>query len=109
VTVREWVEQRTPRPPAALVRRMFDFLGDDVSGDATRTAELCLRAAERALARLVRAGRFGRDSALDLLAIDALTAYAFEHASASAASERELLRFTERGARMLGRLAVPRG
>ena len=106
MTVREWVEQRTPRPPAALVRRMFDFLGDDVAGDANRTAELCLGAAERALGDLVRAHRFGRENALDLLAIDALTTYAFEHASLSSISEPELLRFTERGARVLGQLAV---
>lgn len=106
MTVREWVEQRTPRPPAALVGRMVEFLGDDASGEASDAAELCLGAAERALANLVAAGRFGRDDALDLLAIDALTTYAFEHASMSATSDRELLRFTERGAQVIGRLAV---
>lgn len=109
MTVREWVEQRTPRPPEALVRRMSEFLGDDGSGDASSTADLCLRAAETALAGLLAAQRFGRDSALDLLAIDALTTYAFEHASLSSISEAELLRFTERGARVLGRLAVSHG
>ena len=88
---------------------MFDFLGDDSGSDASRTAELCLAAAERALRSLVDAGRFGRDSALDLLAIDALTTYAFEHASLSGISEPELLRFTEGGARLLGQLAVQRG
>lgn len=109
MNVRDWVAQRTPQPPAALVGRMFDFLGDDVASDASRTAELCLAAAERELRRLVDAGRFGRDSALDLLAIDALTTYAFEHASLSGISEPELLRFTERGAQLLGQLAVQRG
>ena len=109
MTIREWVEQRTPRPPAALERRMFEMLGDDASGDASRAADLCLGAAERALTGLVAARRFGRDSALDLLAIDALTTYAYEHAAATAASEPELLRFTERGARILGRLAVQHG
>lgn len=109
MTVRDWVEQRTPRPPAALVRRMFEFLGEDVSSDAKETAELCLAAAERALSDLVETGRFGRDSALDLLAIDALTTYAFEHASKSSISEPELLRFTERGAQLLGRLTMQHG
>lgn len=109
MNIRDWVAQRTPQPPAALVRRMFEFLGDDVSSDASRTAEVCLAAAERALRSLVDAGRFGRDSALDLLAIDALTTYAFEHASLSGISAPELLRFTERGSRLLGQLAVQRG
>lgn len=109
MNVRDWVAQRSPQPPAALLRRVFDFLGDDVASDASRTAELCLVAAERALRSLVGTGRFGRDSALDLLAIDALTTYAFEHASLSGISEPELLRFTERGARLLGQLAVQRG
>ena len=109
MTVREWIEQRTPPAPAALVRRMVEFLGDDIAADASNGAELCLAAAERALGGLVKAGHFGRDSALDLLAIDALTTYAFEHASVSAASEKDLLRFTERGARLLGQLAVRHG
>lgn len=109
MTIREWVEQRTPRPPAALMRRIFEMLGDDVAGDAARASELCLAAAERALRHLVEAERFGRDSALDLLAIDALTTYAYEHASKSGVSESELLRFTERGAQALGRLAVQHG
>jgi hypothetical protein len=109
VNVRDWVGQRTPTPPAALVRRMLDFLGDDAASDASRTAELCLGAAERALHDLVDAGRFGRDSAIDLLAIDALTTYAFEHASLSGISEAELLRFTERGGELLGQLAMQRG
>jgi hypothetical protein len=109
VTVREWVEQRASRPPAALERRMFEILGDDLAGDATKAAELCLGAAARALRGLVEAERFGRDSALDLLAIDALTTYAYEHASKTSASEAELLNFTKRGAQVLGRLAVERG
>jgi uncharacterized membrane protein len=109
VTIREWVEQRTPRPPAALVRRMVEMLGEAANDDATRAAELCLNAAEGALRELVAAQRFGRDNALDLLAIDALTTYAYEHASATATSEPELLRFTERGAQVLGRLAVQHG
>lgn len=107
--MREWVELRTPRPPETLVQRMFEFLGASVSSDAQNTGELCLAAAERALRELVEAGRFGRDSALDLLAIDALTTYAFEHASASSISEPELLRFTERGAQLLGRLTMQHG
>jgi hypothetical protein len=109
VTVREWVEQRTPRPPAARARRMLEFLGDDVARDVSRTAELCLSAAERALRELVSTERFGRESALDLLAIDALATYAFEHASRSGVSEPELLQFTRRGAQLIGRVAVQHG
>ena len=88
---------------------MLEFLGDDIARDASRTAELCLAAAERALRDLVSTERFGRDSALDLLAIDALATYAFEHASRSGVSEPELLQFTQRGAHILGRVAVQHG
>jgi hypothetical protein len=108
VTVRDWIEQHTPRPPAALIARMLDMLGDDARRDASDAGALCLAAATRALDELVAAGRFGRDSALDLLAVDALTTFAFEHASGRAGSPRELLDLSDDGARRLGRLALQR-
>jgi hypothetical protein len=90
VTVREWIAARGSAAPPALRERMLRSLDGDADIDASRTAEICLQAARRSLAALVAAGRFGRDSALDLLAIDALTTCAFEHASEVAASVDDL-------------------
>lgn len=110
MNVRDWIVERAPAPrtPAALTERMLSLLGDDARRDATEVAEACLAAASRALAALLRAGRFGRDSALDLLAVDALTTFAFEHASERARDARDLLTFSDDGAHRLGRLALPR-
>jgi uncharacterized membrane protein len=107
VNVRDWILQHAPAPktPAALTERMLAFLGDDARRDATEAGEACLSAAVRALETLLQAGRFERDSALDLLAVDALTTFAFAHASERARSERELREFSDDGARRLGRLA----
>lgn len=111
MNVRDWIVLHAPAPktPAALTNRMLSFLGDDARRDADEAAEACLAAAERALEELVQTGRFGRESALDLLAVDALTTFAFAHASQGAPTERELRQFSHDGARRLGRLALQRG
>ena len=110
MNVRDWIvrESAAPKTPAALVERMLAFLGDDAKRDAAQVSDACLAAAARALEELLNAGRFGRDSALDLLAVDALTTFAFAHASEKARDERELLQFSDDGARRLGRLALQR-
>lgn len=108
MTVRDWIEQHTPTPPAALTARMLAILGDDATRDAKDAAVSCLAAAKRTLEELLGAGQFGRETALDLLAVDALTTFAFEHASQRARTERELLDFSNDGARQLGRLALQR-
>jgi uncharacterized membrane protein len=108
MTVREWVERRTPCAPSTLLARVLSALGSDAARDASEVAETCLTAAARELNALLAAGRFARDSAIDLLAIDALTTYAFENASESARDERDLLEFSERGAASLGRLMEQR-
>ena len=107
MNVRDWIVQQSasPRTPAALTERMLAFLGDDARRDAAEAADACLSAATRALKELLNAGRFERDGALDLLAVDALTTFAFAHASERVRDERELLRFSDDGARRLGRLA----
>ena len=107
MTVRDWIARRLPKPPAALTGRVMDLLGADAERDGAATADVCLDAAARTLDELVSSERFGRDSALDLLAVDALTTWAFEHASGTR-NDRELLAFSERGARILGRLATQR-
>lgn len=87
MTVREWLESRSARVPPALTQRMLVLLGDDAEADESDTAATCVRAAARTLETLVGDARFGRESALDLLATDALMTHAFEYASARAPSQ----------------------
>jgi hypothetical protein len=67
-----------------------------------------LTAASRALDSLLSAGRFARDSALELLVIDALTTYAYEHASLQPHSATALEALAQRGTRLLGQLMTQR-
>jgi uncharacterized membrane protein len=83
MTVEAWLMSREPAPPAPLMKRMLEALGGDAARDDTEAHALCLDAATRILAPLLREERPGRESALDLLAADALVTYAFEAASAS--------------------------
>jgi len=108
VTVQEWIASRSPRQPAALTEQMLAILSADAHADASHTAEVCLTAAARALDQLLADNRFSRESAPELLAIDALTTYAFEHASQSAATEAQLQSFARRGAQILGQLIAQR-
>jgi hypothetical protein len=97
MTVREWLAQRQPAPPAALLARVEAVLGDAMGESAGTAAEACLRAGERLVMELLRGDCASRETALDLLAADALVTYAFEAAAetpatlaatASAAMER---------------------
>lgn len=85
MTVGAWLESRTPRAPAALAARVRGALGTRLAEDAAATQRVCEAAAEELVAGLLARGETGRDSALDLLAADALVTYAFEHAAESAA------------------------
>ena len=82
MTVDEWLDARTPRPPAALNARLRGELGDALHQDAERVPEIFLDAGERVVAALLLSNCTSRDSALDLLTADALMTYAFEAASA---------------------------
>lgn len=108
MTVRDWIARRAPPPPPALTEQVLALLGADADASESRAGELCLAAATRSLDALLSENRFGRDSALELLAIDALTTYAFEHASLSMDREHELASLTERGTHMLGQLVTQR-
>lgn len=82
-TVADWLVQREPAPPEALLRRLLETLGSDApraSGDA---AQVCLAAGERLVTAVLQDDDGSRDDALDLLAADALVTYAFEAASAT--------------------------
>lgn len=83
MTVREWLAQRRPAPPPALLARIEGALGDAVGAAAGTATEACLRAAERLVTELLRGDCSSRASALDLLAADALVTYAFEGAAES--------------------------
>ena len=84
MTVRQWIAGRSPRPPEALENRILALLGPAADDDVAATTDACLRAAAGALESLVRERRFEREDALELLAIDALTTYAYEYVAAAA-------------------------
>jgi uncharacterized membrane protein len=107
VTVREWLDARTPPPPAALREGVCAALGDACEADETQTTRVCLGAAERALRAILDSQRFDRDGALDLLVVDALTTYAFEYASLSRSSD--LGSVANDGVRQFGNIAAAHG
>ena len=105
--VREWITGHAAGVPAELTAKVLEFLGADASKSADHAGELCLAAATRSLDALLASGRHGRDSALDLLAIDALTTYAFEHACESGKPDVVRALATD-GARALSKLTTLR-
>jgi hypothetical protein len=81
VTLGDWLTERAEVVPKRLAARIDQALGarrDLPVEDATRN---CIDAAEALLGDLLARGSSGRDSALDLLTVDALVTYAFEVAS----------------------------
>ena len=78
MTVGEWLDRREPAAPLALRGRLELALGGDLAADADQAGDVCLQAAERLLAELLRGDCSTRDSALELLTADALVTYAFE-------------------------------
>ena len=109
MTVRDWLRGRSGDAPAPLTEHLFSVLAGEGDAPESQTAEVCLRLATRLLAELIRDERFGRDSALELLTVDALMTYAFEHASASGLRVAELESLAQNGASMVGRLGTARG
>lgn len=78
MTIGAWLRARDPAPPEPLTARMLAALGSDALRDVGETGAVCLDAASRILDALMREERPGRESALDLLAADALVTCAFE-------------------------------
>jgi hypothetical protein len=108
VTIRAWITSRTTQAPAELSEQILAVLGSDADAPESRTAELCLASAARALDALLSENRFGRDNARELLAIDALTTLAFEYASQTAESQEDLAALARQSVRTLGQLATQR-
>ena len=81
MTLARWLDARRPAPPAGLRARIDAALGAELHADAPDVTETCLAAAERLVRALLDDDATARDSALDLLAADALVTYAFEAAS----------------------------
>ena len=109
MTVRDWIVGRCAAVPADLTTSVLAALGRDADASEARTGELCLAAATRSLTDLLSRERYGRDSALALLAIDALTTFAFEHASESGGGPAALRSLAQHGAHTMSQLAEQRG
>ena len=104
----DWLRTRMPAPPPLLLARIEALAGaapDAVSGAvAAPVADVLLDAAERAMRSALRGGCLTRDSAIDLLAIDAIVTYAFE----AAADDPDLLESrTRRALQHIAALAEP--
>lgn len=93
-----WLRARTPVPPPQLVARIDAMTAATAAHDAA--ADVLLASAEAAMAGLLRDGCLTRESALDLLAVDALVTYAFE----AAADDPEHLE--DRAIRALARIST---
>lgn len=86
MTLGAWLRERAPTAPAPLADRIEAVLGDRLAADASCATEACVDAAEALLRDLLDRSSTGRESALDLLTVDALITYAFEAAAAEPAS-----------------------
>lgn len=80
MTVRDWLADREPSPPHVL-RERVESLACSVAEHADDPATTLLAAAELALKQLADCEAGDRATALNLLAVDALVTYAFEHAA----------------------------
>lgn len=81
MTVRDWIESRRPAPPPEMALRIIQSLGDRARMDARDVAAACLDAAVDQLQSLLATDSVKRESAIELLAVDALATYAFEAAA----------------------------
>ena len=100
MTLAAWLDARRPIPPAALRARIDAALGHDLDADSVDASETLLAAGERLVRSLLVDGATSRESAIALLAADALVTYAFE-----AASERPA-ELSSRAATAMARIAA---
>jgi hypothetical protein len=78
--VAAWLHARSPEPPSQLRARIDEMLASGGAVDGS-PADALLGTAVSAMTELLRDGGLTRESALDLLAVDALVTYAFEAAA----------------------------
>lgn len=76
-----WLRSRTPRPPRALTERLEVLLREGAADPTVRPVDALLAACEHLLSELLMREATSRESALDLLAADALMTYAMESAA----------------------------
>ena len=76
IRLSDWLDSRSPRPPAALSERLAQIVGDTVCGENDLSATL-INEAGKILAIIGD----DRSAATDLLAADALITYAMESAA----------------------------
>lgn len=81
MTIGDWLDARGSGVPPHLLQRIRELLGSSLADDVSHAPERCADAAVRIANELLAAGRTGRDSALSLLAADALVTFAFEAAA----------------------------
>jgi hypothetical protein len=74
-----WIRGRSPAPPRQLLSRIGRMA--ERTSRADHPADALLDVAGAAMADVLHDGCLTRDSALDLLAVDALVTYAFEAAA----------------------------
>ena len=71
---------------------------------AQRTATVLIGSAGATLQRLLEEGRFSREGALDLLAVDAMMTYAYEHAGNAGMAAVDLDALAGHGMTSIGHL-----
>lgn len=107
MTLSQWLDARTPRPPEALDERiraaLAPVLEDEVEEGRGRTHYELLAAARSLLSSAPSSDSEGRKAAHDLLAADALVTYAFEIAAEDSEAIDPL---AESAMRDLGSLSV---
>ena len=101
MTVADWLDARTPRPPSALARRVAAAVEELGPATDSTSEDRLFAAADALLGQLLRDGCGTRSAAQDLLAVDALVTYAFE-----AAAEHQPSRLDERAAAAMRRISA---
>ena len=81
MTVGGWLSTREPAPPRRLAARIELAIRAEAARPTAEASESLLEACESLLRHVVERPAAGRESALDLLAADALATYAFEAAA----------------------------
>lgn len=86
LTVGQWLETLDPDVPEALAARLNQLLAAQTSRPIEEVPEVCLNAGVNLLSDLLTTRESNRNSALDLLAVDALVTCAFQAAASNPAS-----------------------